>query len=442
MLQELQYSGEWWSPTSPENKIHGSLIFNQDKGARLTLDARLDSEPTIINGLASDNTKITLDGCIQNISELAAILKIPSEFYAHQVYVGTHFTKHEDIKFSFLYCHFANLNEWIMKNGFSFEKDTFTDLTIRYQNPSNISISINPELNLLIDFWCPYSLKKHSEINLKQVARIQFRPTQSKTIDYYSVLVKHFRNFLCFATQETVFTKELSGFISDESPKTEIKIFYQLDSPVDIDIDAYNSLFNFKDIENKFENCLQNWFNKYADIEPVCQLYFGSLYGRFVYLNLKFLSLVQAVEAYHRRFLLNEELLPEEHAKRITSILSKAPTEHLEWLKTKLKYSNEPSLRRRLSSIFKKFAPLTNIIPNEDFFINKVVATRNYMTHYDLALKTERAADKELVLITEELRAIVEMCLLNELGFTLEETRNLITRFYEQKIKYYQSLLN
>jgi len=59
-------------------------------------------------------------------------------------------------------------------------------------------------------------------------------------------------------------------------------------------------------------------------------------------------------------------------------------------------------------------------------FINRVVATRNYLTHFDQSLEPQAARGVELYRITEELRLLVEICLLGEIGFEAESIRDRI----------------
>ena len=55
------------------------------------------------------------------------------------------------------------------------------------------------------------------------------------------------------------------------------------------------------DIKGLEQDCLRNWIAKAEWLDPVCALYFGTLYNPSKYLDFNFLALVQAVEAYHRR---------------------------------------------------------------------------------------------------------------------------------------------
>jgi hypothetical protein len=63
----------------------------------------------------------------------------------------------------------------------------------------------------------------------------------------------------------------------------------------------------------------------------------------------------------------------------------------------------------------------------------KVVKTRNYKTHLDPTKKDEATDGTALVLLVYQLRALVEMTLLLELGFTCEQVDEVFdrTRRYE-----------
>jgi hypothetical protein len=70
-----------------------------------------------------------------------------------------------------------------------------------------------------------------------------------------------------------------------------------------------------------------------------------------MYVDHKFLSLMQALETYHRRILGGNELSENHHNKRILEILTAVPDQYRQWLEEKLKYSNELSLRKRMKEL-------------------------------------------------------------------------------------------
>ncbi len=136
---------------------------------------------------------------------------------------------------------------------------------------------------------------------------------------------------------------------------------------------------------------------------------------------------------------MNEELPRDEHEMRIKNIVNATPTEYRKWLTYKLKYSNEPTLQKRLTHLLNKFnLSIETLIPNIDIFTKKVVDTRNYMNHHDLSLKGKTVSDKELFLITEKLRVLVETCLLYEIGFDYDEMKTLLLKRYQERFKVYE----
>jgi hypothetical protein len=148
-----------------------------------------------------------------------------------------------------------------------------------------------------------------------------------------------------------------------------------------------------------------------------------------MFIEQQLLSLVGAIEAYHRRTMDNFELPKEQHNKRLEEILRSVPEEYKGWLNEKLAYSNEKSLQKRLKEVFKEFDPiLKELIPNSDSLVKKAVRTRNYLTHYNKKLKKKATTGKDLLELVENLKIIVEICLLKELGFTLDKIKNLISR--------------
>jgi hypothetical protein len=61
-------------------------------------------------------------------------------------------------------------------------------------------------------------------------------------------------------------------------------------------------------------------------------------------------------------------------------------------------------------------------------FIHQVYTARNYLTHYDQALEAEAPKGLDVYPLTVQLQALVEMCLLLELGFDCAEVDGFFER--------------
>jgi len=448
MIEEFEYKGIWWLPHKPKEQVSGTFKFTPNEGAVLDLIGSFKDitgmnkmlEPEIILGISSDGKNITLHNCFETKSNLNFPGLLTSSFYANIAFVGAHFQKTEDIKFKSLSVHYLYLDEWFNVSGFDIQHlFDEKEVVIRYKLAEPIQAAID-DYKILLDVRAtgPTHSIVQKEASIKQRTYIRVEPSGEKSFDEYLNIMYRIQNFLSLGIMEPVYPLVVEGItevnkemINDKTYNPPVKIYYRVsDIPkAPKTLLPFDMLFTFKDISDRFEVFLRNWFEKADLLEPVYNLHFGTLYNPRMYLEHRFLSLLQAIESYHRRTMKNFELPEEQHKNRIVEILNAVSHGHKDWLKNKLAYSNEPNLRRRLKEILEKFADVLNkFIPDKDFFIHKVVTTRNYLTHYDETLKEQSAEGKELYHFTQKLKILLEICLLKELGFTSENIKSLISR--------------
>ena len=87
------------------------------------------------------------------------------------------------------------------------------------------------------------------------------------------------------------------------------------------------------------------------------------------------------------------------------------------------------SLQSRLEELFDDFESLFSLfIKDKDEFIKDVKVTRNYYTHYSKRLEKRAKKGEELLILTEKLKIIIEICFLKELNLPLNKIEELITR--------------
>jgi hypothetical protein len=145
---------------------------------------------------------------------------------------------------------------------------------------------------------------------------------------------------------------------------------------------------------------------------------------------LRSVNLVHALEAHHRRTTSTLNLPEDEHENRMESILGAVPEEHKKWLEGELKYSNELKLRKRIKHIFDGHPrTLDSVVgsgKDKKRFVNKVIDTRNYLTHFDESLKDRAARGAELHRLNDKLTHLLEMCLMAEIGFEDDEIKKAV----------------
>lgn len=454
MTEEFEYKGKWFLPEDPKNTIEGILKFTPSKGANLDLEGVFPRpknmqkviKPKIILGYSNRSEKITMYECLEEnityIVDSGGQKAIKSSFYAHLVFVGNHFYNEEDIFFNRLHVHLTNLDEWVSISGIDIKyEDEGNDFNIEYIHPKPIKLAEFEDFRLFLEFSVtPPPISTLNEINIKQTTYILFESKTEKHFNNYRDLIFLMQIFLGFATSEPVYPLRIMG--ENKSIKLFEKDGISCNKPIDIifqlsdfgtiqkKIFPFDMLFNFNDINDKIEKCIYNWLNKEKKLRAVYELYFFTIMNPQIYLENKFLSLAFALEAYVRKKMRTSELLKEEHRKRIKYIIDSIEKEDIKiWTEKKLVYSNELTLREKIYKIFEKFSGLADrLIPDWPDFAKQVADTRNYYVHREKPKNRKIVKGQELFILTERLKMLIEIILLNEIGFSNKDIVNLITR--------------
>ncbi|NJE11887.1 HEPN domain-containing protein [Thermococcus sp. LS2] len=450
-MSDLEYKGVWWLPDRPEVKVPGTLKLTPNRGAVLDLLGYFKdirdiknimnlSHHEIILGKTSDGRDITLHKCIETNKTLRFPGFSTSSFYVENIFVGAHFFEEEDLKFKKLLVRYRYLDEWANISGFQFQYGELreTEFVIRYKCPDPINVRLDEDWIISLEFQTKYPTYSivQKEACISQMTYVGIASSDKRSFNEYLKMVSLIQDFLSLGVGKSVYPLTTIGITIEG---TKVEVFYPI-------VGAHNTTadtvvppkmpFTFKDISSRFEVVLRNWFKKAELLEPVYNLYFGTLHNPHTYLEHQFLSMVQAVESYHRR-VYDGKYLPEEEYEELYKVLVGAIPDDTkrdlkERLKAYLKYGNEFSLRKRLKQIINQYKDiLDEYLEDRNKFIEDVVITRNYLTHYDKELKERAAKDVELYYLTQKLRLLVMICLLAELGFDSNEIKNIVQRSAE-----------
>jgi len=454
MIANFKHKGIWWLPDNKDVKIEGTLHFSPQEDPRLELtgsfadvtDIMKISRWDIVLGFTVTGKKVTLLNCLSTGTQLHMPGMPTSEIIPRVVFIGFHFPRIDQIMFDNVSVRYSLLDEWLGISGFSIERSLEEKKTVvTYQLPKPIKATINENLSISIlfnatgPFWATGAT---TEAKISQISKFQINPSEPKDFDFYQRINHDLRNLLSLATLRRVHPIYIKGTTGDDI----IDIFYRnifyypdeskIKTPFDI-------VFSFAEIKDRLGDFLRQWFETCRLLEPVHNLYFGTIHSPKMYIEHRFLSLCQAVEAYHRRVSSGVYRLKDEFMKMIYPALIEAIPEgtesnYRESIKERLKYLNEYSLRRRLKEIVENHeAVISTLIPKTNKFIGDIVDTRNIFTHYDDSLK-EKSLDGELLHIsTERLQFMLEVCFLSELAFSHEDMNRLINK--TQRYNYLKS---
>lgn len=449
MMETIELKGFWWIPGNEEETMVGTLKFTSNEGSNLELIVEFFDEEKfnvdIILGRTSNGADITLYKCFMINYSYNSKGFSTVKIYSNIIFEGVHFNKIEDIKFKEISCHYSNLDEWAWMNGFDVNQNTYNQIEVKYQFPIKEVVEVNNDYTVEIypDIQMSSRNLVQKEMTISQKIYTKVINKTSKSFEEHMNELRHVQNFISLGVSKPVVIMELVGKTEANQevfgkyihyPKVNIYFEVQNLEQSQKSIIPLKMLFNLREIKGEFSNILKTWFERKELLEPIINLYFGTQYNSQIYLEQKFLNLVQAVESYHRRTRKNIEIEESEHQKRIATILNSVADEHKDWLEGRLSYSNEPILRKRLKELVNDCAEILRLNSNQrDSFIYKVCTTRNYFTHYDKSLEGKAAKAIELIDICNKLEKIIRFNLLIEIGFTKESAKGLMDKLYNYR---------
>lgn len=457
-MEQFEYNGIWWLPSKPDNEISGILHYHPTDGITLDLIGSFrefgnalstHQEEDIILGVTSNGKEVTLYKCIEFHSSYSSGFH-SSSYRVIVIFTGHHFEKIADIVFNEFLINYYHLKDWVGINGFSLKSESdskgyLIKETVTYVFPEEVRAKIAP-LDVSLTFQFSSEGYRKTEINLKQITCFKVVSSTPVQVDFFREKTNNLlQGFLSLAIGKGTRPIAIKGYTqaakyqlgNGEGQYIDIEFFYVYSDLPHLrkkeELHPFEMIFTLKDIISDFESCLNNWFNKEDILRPVYNLYFVTLNEPSLLLDYKFLNFIQAIEIYHRRVIGGQYASGERFDVLYKNLLSAIPQgidkNFKESIAQKLKYVHEFSLRKRLSDIFDKCGSIiSRVIENRGAFIEDVVNTRNYLTHYDKKVEMKAVQGEKLYRITQKLQVIVEICLLSELGLSLEKIDELIKR--------------
>ena len=157
---------------------------------------------------------------------------------------------------------------------------------------------------------------------------------------------------------------------------------------------------NLRRYETILRRVINNWIKSYEQYDAAFRLYFLAKTGAQTYLEEKFLTLAQALEAYHQRII-----------------------------------SKQVSLEDRITSIIKPFKDLIGIDENQQELIDSIVRTRHYLTHHNPSKELKAAKGVNLWPLCMKMELLLELHFLQLMGFSREKIDSIIDNCPELKRK-------
>ncbi|MBX3329894.1 MAG: hypothetical protein KF722_05810 [Nitrospira sp.] len=436
--EPIEEPGYFWLSTQPETKLPGTLYISES--CEITLEilgmfgdpiAALKKPGTLsrIVGLIRSEY-ITLDLCAYKRKNVRFSGISKSIITAKFAFLGVAYDDKEVIRFSKFVFSVEGLDEWLLITGIKTELNADDlSVSIQYDRPKDISLQLPGDINLT--FLFSYSMTgggTELEAKINQKAFIALHSKTEKPIEDFLSLVYKINLFLCFAIDKTVSLDFTEGFSQNlmkegEPGKTvqqPVRIYHKIIPHIEPTPKIYwhDMLFRYDQVAEDLEGLLAKWLANYQLSEPAFNLYFAYKSGAQRYIDGRFLSLVQGIETLHRRNS-TKTLMPSDEFKRLVqTLLGGCPSEKKQWLNARIAYGNELPLRQRLTEMIEPFQALYGTKEERITFIEMVIDTRNYLTHYDEKLSDKAATGIPLWRLCMKIEVLFQLHFLRLMGLS------------------------
>ncbi|MGD6815487.1 HEPN domain-containing protein [Metabacillus sp. 113a] len=449
LFGEFQIKGYWGLPNS-DKKISGILFYKSDE-IKLELNGTLDSNSKeslfkyldiapIILGDSDSGEKFTLLNCTNsNFSFNLTVNGFNTETYSiDSIIVGGHFNSVDEISFHSIAIYPTYFSKWTSKSPFVKEYG-LKDGTIGTLN--NISF---PDVDLFEEY-IPSMNAKVKEVfftnvtgdysdnfNYTYKGGLKIIPDEWKSFNEFNEVLYQFLRLYTLLVGSPTYLEKVVFYGEENAPFNKFeqrKKYYffkkQKDMKIINNFTRHDSLINYETIKDNFSQVIGLWFEKSEALKNIKDIYFTDFYME-MYLETRFLNAVQTLEIYHRKKNYDVPMDSEEYMENCQKLLFQIqgnfPEDFSEIIISKLTYGNEYSLGKRLRTIIKELNPETKtfLIGNSDDrnrFVQQLVETRNYLTHYDLENKQNVLHETdEIYYAFQRVKAISTIVLFKEIG--------------------------
>jgi hypothetical protein len=444
LTTSFECNGYFWLEDDASNVVAGTLRYDPETGSSLELLGRLHSPEIeigtieLLRGVSSKNEKLTLLNCIPRRTQLQQGLFEIQHFRCEVALVGN-FYPEPTLTFQRSGIRFDKLDHWLKSDYVKTERVSKSDVG------RGLGITVSAGLQGTLEcerggykvhLEAEYSSRADGyNVELNAFTTLYIVPETHRNLRWFFDEGRILRDFaaLCFGSPLPLRSVRLLGgqlSIADGITITEVVAAFFVEQAPATPSRASYPLIMFRRFELAAPGVLSAWHEKREQFQEVIDLVFLVLYGHHTRPEVGFLLIMQAFEAFDRKVnpgtLTSPEKFKEVYDAMVGAIPQLTPNDLRQKMKAAIQYANEPSLRKRLKLFHDRLVSLVGPEPYgfKSSSIEPLVQTRNYYTHYPEDLKDKILSPSSTGRETDRFSMLLVVCLLHEIGVTLDQTRN------------------
>lgn len=404
--EKFELVGQWQLPTQAgDSKISGTLTWSSQRATLALQDAFSPLRGAVhagdlkkyseVHGITTGSEYVTMlqaSSAGTGLSIGAAGMKQSERLISSWVVVGAHVF--QQTLYAEVSIRIPGLQLWLCRSCLS---QTMTDPTdggefiLRYELgkvPEEVFEVPSITATLLFGYGWSTSGNTSTDISIQTSAYLRVRPSEPKSLDWFFEQIGKVTTFLSFIAGSPMAPDQVSAKLPDEDG--DVQILVALREAKYCDYQRHSDFYMLRNQAGiQLEDMLCKWFEIYEKLAMPSQLALSVLNSENLWLHVEFLSLMQALEGLHRAILpglyTTEERYEDIKRSLSNAIPKNIAADHKDALRSRIKYGNEISLRRRLTGLVERL-PLDmrkQIFGGDGSMPQAWVATRNYYTHWE-----------------------------------------------------------
>jgi hypothetical protein len=449
MLEPFETMGQWWIPDSKDVFSGTFKYIPQEEVLELKFIGKLEKGPIIknikiINGLTVGGQYMTLVNCFAYMDSFRAPGYVTTKAIPQFVFVGFCFKTIEEIIFNKATYSCYNNEDFMGESGFKSEhliKDNKVEYDLSYKYPEPINFKIED-----FDISTTWQVTWPSvgpEIDIREKAGFVIKSSKCHThIEFLNTPITRVNTLLEIIIGERVPIREVI-LISEKIGRTfndgefytqPISLLWKqpISYPLPKRKTPFELVFSFYEIKNEINNIIQKWHETHQRYKTAIGLFLTVLRMRKdLSIEHRFLNLCHVLEVYHRLKSSETYMDPEKYKLLLENIIGVVPQEHQQYIRQRLQYGNELMLRKRVKQIYDLLPiKIQERIGEKKSFCDKIVNTRNYLTHYDKNIKSLALSNVEMIKYETFMINMCKALFLLEAGLSHEKINEKLGDFY------------
>ncbi|WP_294443180.1 HEPN domain-containing protein [uncultured Sphingomonas sp.] len=456
MNDQFREDGLWWLPGGEDDKVAGELTFNQEDGAVLKLLGSFEGKPfrpfqsdlkdhPVILGALKDGKAVTLLDSLNTGRHGAFFGGFVRETHKpHLTAIGLHFDSEKEAIFTKGYVRFEDIEAWLGDRFFDLEfRDDHTSLDLHVNRRREAPLGSFEE-GILTFGSSLYTDQSETDYTITAHSYVSIEPSEKRSLAWFFSAASKIQSLasLCTGRHLPLLSLTLDGpekrVSPDRTHPADVRVYAQMSHSESQKARRHDvPLIRAHNLTAYNSNAFKVWFSSYDEIASALHLFFAVQGAKWMYINVRFLLAIQALEVFHR-LTCDDTIMDEAEHQALQIALLKAipqgtPPRMRNKLEGTLQFSNEPSLMQRLKSIMTQVRAEFGETPGgfSNSYLHALVTTRNYYTHYSPGLEGKTLEGTDMHYATRRIILLLTVLLLLRLGIGAEGVRGALTNHRE-----------